>query len=69
MANEPIDYERTEPIDKGPHRISGKLVLILLLATAIAMTVLTATLVGDDFDPTAKPIDSAISDRELLVEE
>ncbi|MEM8875176.1 MAG: hypothetical protein AAGD32_13080 [Planctomycetota bacterium] len=54
--------------DKGPHKISGKLVLVLLLATAIAMTVLTAVLVGDDFDPTAKPIDSAISERDLVVE-
>lgn len=55
--------------ERGPHTISGKWVLLALLLLAIAASALIFVLVGDDFDPTAKPVDSPISDRELLPEE
>ena len=48
---------------------TGTLLLLVLIVIMAASWFLTAWLIGDNADLEAKPLDSPISDRQLLVDE
>ena len=52
-----------------PRSLSGKLVVGVLILISIGLIVLTAVLTWGKIDTTAKPVDSPISDRPLVVGE